>query len=148
MKDTAPWAYTELTTTKPTSDAVPRLNSPGLACVVPICILRLGSIVSNTSTGRYPRSTVALPLSQVIEQERRRWMSFRRALSKEDQAACNRVLACATQPLQAAVQLGRSWGFEAMMLAILLGQRMMEEQVERTIETLAHEHRSEGHKSV
>jgi hypothetical protein len=40
-----------------------------------------------------------LSCNQVIEQERRRWMPFRRALSKEDQQACDRMFACATQPL-------------------------------------------------
>jgi hypothetical protein len=32
------------------------------------------------------------PFSQMIEQERRRWMPFRRALSKEDQGAFDRML--------------------------------------------------------
>jgi hypothetical protein len=40
-----------------------------------------------------------LPFSQVIEQKRRRWIPFRCALSKEDQAAFDRMFACATQPL-------------------------------------------------
>ena len=54
-----------------------------------------------------------LPFSQVIEQERRRWVPFRRALSMEDQEACDRMCACATQPLQAEVEMGRPWRFEA-----------------------------------
>ena len=54
-----------------------------------------------------------LPFSQVIEQERRRWMPFRRALSKEDQEAFDRMFACATQPLQVEMELGRPWRFEA-----------------------------------
>jgi hypothetical protein len=33
------------------------------------------------------------PFRQLIEQERRRWMPFRRALSKEDQAVFDRMLA-------------------------------------------------------
>jgi hypothetical protein len=41
-------------------------------------------------------------------------LSCRRALSKEDQAAFDRMCACATQPLQAEVQLGRPWTFEAV----------------------------------
>jgi hypothetical protein len=53
------------------------------------------------------------PFSQVIEQERRRWMPIRRALSKEDQEACDRMFAYAVQPLQAAAPLGRPWRFEA-----------------------------------
>jgi hypothetical protein len=58
--------------------------------------------------------------SQIIEQERRRWMSFRRALSKEDQAAFDRMFACATQQLEAKIQLGRPWRFEAVLMAVLL----------------------------
>jgi hypothetical protein len=38
-----------------------------------------------------------LSFSQVIEQERRRWVPFRRALSKEDQAVFDRLWACAAQ---------------------------------------------------
>jgi hypothetical protein len=54
-----------------------------------------------------------LPFSQVIEQERRRWVPFRGALSMEDQEAFDRMCACATQPLQAEVEMGRPWRFEA-----------------------------------
>jgi hypothetical protein len=52
-----------------------------------------------------------LPFSQVIEQERHRWMPLWWALSKEDQAVFDRMFACATQPLQTEVQLGRPWRF-------------------------------------
>jgi hypothetical protein len=48
-----------------------------------------------------------MTFSQVIEQERRRRMPFRRALSKE---AFDRMFECARQQLQAEVQLGRPWG--------------------------------------
>jgi hypothetical protein len=44
-----------------------------------------------------------IPFSQVIEQERRRWMPFRGALSSEDQEAFDRMLACAKQQLEAKV---------------------------------------------
>ena len=44
---------------------------------------------------------------QVIEQERRRWMPFRRALLKEDQEAFDRMWAEAAPPLPADIQLGR-----------------------------------------
>ncbi|HEX9867292.1 MAG TPA: hypothetical protein VGC99_01640 [Candidatus Tectomicrobia bacterium] len=60
-----------------------------------------------------------LPFSQVIEQERRRWVPFRRVLSKDDQEAFDRMLAGATQPLQAEVPLGRPWLFEAVLMAVL-----------------------------
>jgi hypothetical protein len=52
------------------------------------------------------------PFSQVIEQERRRWVPFRRALSKDDQEAFDRMFACAMQQLRAEVPLGRPWRFE------------------------------------
>jgi hypothetical protein len=57
-----------------------------------------------------------LSFSQVIEQERRRWVPFRRVLSKEDQKAFDRMLACATHQPQAEVQLGRPWTFEALLI--------------------------------
>jgi hypothetical protein len=50
-----------------------------------------------------------MPFSQVIEQEWRRWMPFRRALSKEDQEAFDRMFACAKLQLQAEVPLKWPW---------------------------------------
>ena len=61
-----------------------------------------------------------LPFSQVIEQEKRRWMPFRRALLLEDQEAFDRMFECARQPVQAGVGLSRPWGFEAVLMAVLL----------------------------
>ena len=80
-----------------------------------------------------------LSFSQVIEQERRRWMSFRRALSKEDQAAFDRMFACATQQLQAEVPLGRPWRFEAVIMAVLLVHEKLIEQVGMRLETVCAE---------
>jgi hypothetical protein len=70
-----------------------------------------------------------LPFSQVIEQERRRWMPFRRALLKEDQAVFDRMLAYATQQLQTEVRLGRPWTFEAISMAVLIAHERLLEQV-------------------
>lgn len=67
--------------------------------------------------------------SQVIEQERRRWMPSRRVLSKEDQGAFDRMFACATQQLQAEVHLGRPWRFEAVLMAVLLAHEKSIEQL-------------------
>ena len=61
-----------------------------------------------------------MPFSQVIEQESRRWMRFRRTLSKEDQKVFDRMSACATQQLQGAVPLGQPWRFEAVCMPVLL----------------------------
>jgi len=71
-----------------------------------------------------------LPLSQVIEQERRRGMPFRRALPKEDQAVFDRMFACATQQLQTEVLLGRLVGFEAVIMAVLLAHEKRLKQVQ------------------
>jgi len=70
-----------------------------------------------------------LSFSQLIEQERRRWGPFRRALSMEDQEAFDRMFACATQQFQAEVQLGRPWRFEAVLMAVLLAHEKLMEQV-------------------
>jgi hypothetical protein len=80
-----------------------------------------------------------LSFSQVIEQERHRWMPFRRALSKEDQAACDRMLTCATKLLQAEVQLGRPWRFEAVIMAVLLAHEQRLEQVRIRLEAVSME---------
>jgi hypothetical protein len=80
-----------------------------------------------------------LPFSQVIEQERHRWMPFRRALSKENQAVFDRMFACATQPLQAEVQLGRPWKFEAVIMAMLLAHEQRLEQVRTRLEAVCAE---------
>jgi hypothetical protein len=61
-----------------------------------------------------------MPFSQVIAQERRRWMPFRRALSIEDQAAFDRMVACAGQHVQQEVLLGRPWGFGAGLMVVVL----------------------------
>jgi hypothetical protein len=58
------------------------------------------------------------PCRQVIEQERRQWMPFQRALAKEDQEAFDRLCACAKEPRQAEVQLGRPWRFEVVWMAV------------------------------
>jgi hypothetical protein len=63
---------------------------------------------------------------------------FRRALSKEDQAALDRMLADATQ-LQAAVQLGRPWTFEAVLMAVLLAHEKRLEQVQMRLEAVGTE---------
>jgi hypothetical protein len=39
-----------------------------------------------------------LPFGQLIEQERRRWAPFRRALPKADQLAFDRLFNCAKLP--------------------------------------------------
>jgi hypothetical protein len=64
-------------------------------------------------------------------------MPFRRALSKEDQAVFDRMFACATRQLQAAVQLGRPWTFEAVLMAVLLAHEQRLEQVRMRLEAVS-----------
>ena len=74
-----------------------------------------------------------MTFSQVIEQERRRWLPFRRALSQEDQEAFDRMFACAKQQIEAGVQLGRPWRFEAVLMATLLEHEKRIEQLLRQL---------------
>jgi hypothetical protein len=46
------------------------------------------------------------------------------------------MVACATRQLQAAVQLGRPWRFEAVLMAVLLEHEKREEVVVKRIEEL------------
>jgi hypothetical protein len=86
-----------------------------------------------------------LSFSQFIEQERRRWVPFRRARSREDQEAFDRMFAYVTQSLQAEVQLGRPWRFEAVIMAVLLAHEKRIEQVHMCLEVISMEkHLSDG----
>ena len=80
-----------------------------------------------------------MPFSQVIEQERRRWMPFRRALSKEDQGAFDRMFACAKPQVQAEVLLGRPWKFEAVLMAVLLAHEKRLDQIRMRLEAVSAE---------
>jgi hypothetical protein len=68
-------------------------------------------------------------------------MLFRRALSKEDQAVFDRMFACATQPLQTEVPLGRPWTFEAVLMAVLLAHEKRLDQVRMRLEAINTEKR-------
>lgn len=80
-----------------------------------------------------------LSFRQVIEQERRRWMPFRRALSKDDQEAFDRMFADATQQLQTEVYLGRPWRFEVVLVAVLLAHEQRLEQIRMRLEAISAE---------
>lgn len=69
------------------------------------------------------------PFSQLIEQERRAWGPFKRALRKEDQATFDRLFDCAKLHVQAGVYLSRPWPFEVIAMSILLEQQKRLEQV-------------------
>jgi hypothetical protein len=61
-----------------------------------------------------------LPYSQVWEAERSRWLKFRRALRREDQAHFDRLFESARLHLQAGVYASNPWPLESMLLSMLL----------------------------
>jgi hypothetical protein len=81
------------------------------------------SLRRSSARGECAMSPRIMLFSELIEQERRRWMPFRRALSKENQEAFDRMFACAKPQVQAEVWLGRPWKFEAVLMMALLEQR-------------------------
>ena len=81
------------------------------------------------------------PFSQLIEQERRRWTPFKRALPKEDQATFDHLFDCAKLHVQAGVMVSRAWPFETIAMAVLLEH---EKRIERLLATLG-ERRVAGH---
>jgi hypothetical protein len=77
------------------------------------------------------------PFSSLIEQERRRWMPFKKALPKADQALFERLFDCAKLHIQAGVMVSRPWAFEAIVMAILLEQQKKIERILAQLETLS-----------
>jgi hypothetical protein len=61
-----------------------------------------------------------LPYSRVWEEERSRWLKFRRALRREDQAQFDRLFELARLHLQAGVYASQPWPLESMLLSMLL----------------------------
>ncbi len=61
-----------------------------------------------------------LPYSHVWEEERSRWLKFRRALRREDQAHFDRLFELARLHLQAGVYASNPWPLETMLLSMLL----------------------------
>ncbi len=61
-----------------------------------------------------------LPYSHVWDEERSRWLKFRRALRKEDQAHLDRLFEAARLHLQAGVYASNPWPLEAMLVSMLL----------------------------
>jgi hypothetical protein len=60
------------------------------------------------------------PYSHVWEEERHRWLKFRRALRREDQAHLDRLFELARLHLQAGVYASNPWPLESMLLSMLL----------------------------
>jgi hypothetical protein len=74
------------------------------------------------------------PFSAPIEEERRRWMPFKKALPKADQPIFDRLFDCAKLHIQAGVMVSRPWPFETTVMAILLEQEKRIEHLMRQLE--------------
>jgi hypothetical protein len=76
------------------------------------------------------------PVSQLIEQERRRWAPLKRALPKADQAIFDRLFDCAKLHIQAGVMVARPWPFETIVMAVLLEQQKQVERLQSLLDEL------------
>ena len=76
------------------------------------------------------------PFSSLIEQERRRWVPFKRALPKADQPIFDRLFDCAKLHIQAGVMVARPWPFETIVMAVLLEQQKQVERVQSLLDDL------------
>jgi hypothetical protein len=76
------------------------------------------------------------PFSQLIEYERRRWMPFKKALPKADQAIFDRLFDCAKLHIQAGVMVARPWPFETIVMAMVLEQQKQMERLESLLDEL------------
>jgi hypothetical protein len=82
------------------------------------------------------------PFSSLIEQERRRWVPFKKALPKANQALFDRLFDCAKLHIQAGVMVARPWPFETIAMAIVLEQQKQVERLQNLLDDL------ESHKQV
>jgi hypothetical protein len=76
------------------------------------------------------------PFSQLIEYERCRWASFKRALAREDHAIFDRLFDCAKLHIQAGVMVSRPSPFETIVMAMVLEQQKQLEHLERLLDEL------------
>lgn len=77
-----------------------------------------------------------LPYSQVWEAERQRWLKFRRALRREDQAHLDRLFESARLHLQAGVYAAHPWPLDSMLLSMLLEHQKALSALESRMERL------------
>jgi hypothetical protein len=70
-----------------------------------------------------------MPYSQILESEKERWGSFRRALSKEDQEAFDRLFDRAKMHTSAGVYMSNPWPMETILLSICLEHGKIIEEI-------------------
>jgi hypothetical protein len=89
--------------------------------------IKKGEIYKSCHGGDMGRTV--MPFSFVLESERERWKPFRRALSKEDQEAFDRLFARAKMHTSAAVYMAHSWPMETILLSICLEHEKMVDEI-------------------
>ncbi|MEJ2671882.1 MAG: hypothetical protein P8168_06715 [Deltaproteobacteria bacterium] len=85
-----------------------------------------------------------LPYSQIWEKERERWLKFRRALRKTDQAYFDQLFESARLHLQAGVYSANPWPMESIFLAMLLEQQKALSALEERLQGLERQARPGG----
>jgi len=70
-----------------------------------------------------------MPYSHVMESERERWRPFRRALSKEDQEAFDRLFDRAKMHTSAGVYRSCPWPMDTILVSFLLEHGKMIEEI-------------------
>jgi hypothetical protein len=81
----------------------------------------------NPKEGKIGRT--GMPYSHVMETKRERVKPFRRALSKEDQQAFDRLFDRAKMQSSAGVYMAHSWPMETILLSICLEHGKMNEEI-------------------
>jgi hypothetical protein len=76
------------------------------------------------------------PFSQLLEDERRRWAPFKRALPIEDHAIVDRLFDCAKLHIQAGVMMSRPWPFESIIMAMFLEPQTQLERLKSLLDEL------------
>ncbi len=80
-----------------------------------------------------------LPYSHVWEEERQRWLKFRRALRREDQTQFDRLFELARLHLQAGVYASNPWPLESMLLSMLLEHQKVISALDERLQKLEQE---------
>ena len=70
-----------------------------------------------------------LPYRHVLDKEKESWRLFRKAMSKEDQEAFDRLFDRGKMHTSAGVYMSHPWPMETILLSILLEQGKMIEEI-------------------
>ncbi len=88
---------------------------------------KTSKLIANVWEGKMGRTV--MPYSHVMESERERLKPFRRALSKEDQEAFDRLFDRAKMHTSAGVYMSNPWPMETILMSICLEHGKMIEEI-------------------